>query len=145
MCIRDRHSSSLDEFLHKKNSKELLASGAFRYFVFLGSAKQAGTVREIIRYDEICRDVSIIHHIGAGAVSYTHLDVYKRQMMMSKMFTITGICRKRKKRTNSKQMCIRDRVAAVTISIRITDPGPDIQTVPDCLGMVNGVVEVKLI
>ena len=60
------HSSSLDEFLHKKNSKELLASGAFRYFVFLGSAKQAGTVREIIRYDEICRDVSIIHHIGAG-------------------------------------------------------------------------------
>ena len=65
--------------------------------------------------------------------------------MMSKMFTITGICRKRKKRTNSKQMCIRDRVAAVTISIRITDPGPDIQTVPDCLGMVNGVVEVKLI
>ncbi|MGI5895711.1 MAG: ACT domain-containing protein [Oscillospiraceae bacterium] len=38
-----------------------------------------------------------------------------------------------------------DKVAAVTISIRIPDPGPNIQTVTDCLGMVNGVVEVKLI
>ena len=38
-----------------------------------------------------------------------------------------------------------DKVAAVTISIRIPDPGPDIQPVTDCLGMVNGVVEVKLI
>ena len=38
-----------------------------------------------------------------------------------------------------------DKVAAVTISIRSPDPGPDIQTVTDCLGMVNGVVEVKLI
>lgn len=60
------HSFSFEEFLHKKNSRQLLESRAFRYFALLGSAKQAGTVREMIRYDEICRDVSFVHHVGSN-------------------------------------------------------------------------------
>lgn len=60
------HAASFEEFIQKKNTAELLNSGAFRHFVLLGNARQAGTIREIQSYDEIYRDILAVRHCAVG-------------------------------------------------------------------------------
>jgi stage III sporulation protein AA len=53
--VATAHAASFEELLARKNLGEILESGAFKWIALLDSAKNAGQIRGIVRYDEIHR------------------------------------------------------------------------------------------
>lgn len=67
--IATAHASSFEELLARKNLGEILDSGAFKWIALLDSAKNAGQIREIVRYDEIHRTFTSVSDLGRGGNS----------------------------------------------------------------------------
>ena len=67
--IATAHAASFEELLARKNLGEILESGAFKWIALLDSAKNAGQIREIVRYDEIHRTFTSVSDLGRGGDS----------------------------------------------------------------------------
>lgn len=67
--IATAHAASLEELLARQSTAAVLKSGAFRWIVLLDSARNAGTIREIVCYDEVHRAVTALSDLGRDRTS----------------------------------------------------------------------------
>ncbi len=69
VMIATAHAASLEELLARKSTAAVLKSGAFRWIVLLDGARNAGNIKEIVRYDEIHGAVAALPDLGRDRVS----------------------------------------------------------------------------
>ena len=86
MCIRDRftpiYAGSISCLLEEAADLQRFAENYFHYWNLMEGDKRSATI-SIIKTAGLSNLANLIRQINTEAVSYTHLDVYKRQPYMA--------------------------------------------------------------